>query len=392
MDGQKFRLMKMINRVLLLVIVSSHWLMSQWQQLPNAPGNARDDGISAIVDGQLFTGLGRDLGFYVQNDWWHYDIEKQQWQQLDNVPFSRRQYSMVAVHENKVVVFGGELSGELFRDVWKFNPIDKSWQQQSSLPKGIKQGVAFSTPLGLVCGMGLTDEGKSDSLFVLKDEEWTFLSVFPGGPRDALSGFAIAEHLFLGWGRAQEDSVCLDWWSYDMRFDKWRRIKSPGSIPRYWTSSASGAIGIGIAGLGMDVDEAFLNDLWVYRWPENRWRRVHLAPTALRGASVALDGDNVHLLWGVDQSFDRQNKHHVLNNTIPFESRLKVYPNPGNGTFRIAKREEMEEDYKIINASGSIIQEFTCKPSEGCAFQLTVSGLYLLINNTSGQYVKVIVI
>ncbi len=382
----------MINRAILLVIFGSQTLMGQWQQLPNAPGNARDDGVSAIVKGKLFTGLGRDYGFYVQNDWWQYDIGKQQWQQLDNVPFSRRQYSMVTVHENKVVVIGGELDGELFRDVWLFDPEEKTWVKWPSFPKGTRQGVAFSTPFGLVCGMGLTENGVSDSLYLLNDGTWQFLTVFPEGPRDALSGFAITEHLFLGWGRNLNHSACSDWWSYDMRYNRWSSMNAPGETPRYWTASASGAIGMGLVGFGMDKDDRFLDDLWVYRWPENRWRRIHIASYALRGASIALDGDHVHVLWGVDQTFDRQNKHHVLNNSIPFESRLKVYPNPGNGTFRIAKRVEIEETYQIINASGALIKEFTCQPSKGCTFHLQSSGLYILRNKLSGQYVRVIVI
>ncbi|TVQ77273.1 MAG: hypothetical protein EA358_06735 [Flavobacteriales bacterium] len=374
----------------LVLLIFCHSAFAQWTQLPNAPGIARDDGVAIAFGNDIYTGFGRDQGFYVRNDWWRYSFSDNQWYDLGNTPFERRQYTMIANDETGIVVLGGLLSGVHFRDVWKYSPDLNQWNRLADIPQPVAQGVALSTASGIVCGLGRNENGLSDKLYIYNNERWEYLTSYPGGPRDGVSGISMGNFLLIGWGRGEDQQTYNDWWLYNMTLNTWDSVASPTAPARYWASSVTCDAGGGVVGFGVDSSGNFLNDVWAYSWPENTWKEL-ASLDSLRGGSLVCHDADIHFLWGVDAAFTRRNEHWSLENIIAFDSPMFVYPNPGNGLFHIARRSQQLERYRIVNAIGVIMDEFTCSSPRNCSFELNIPGLYFVFNLSSSKVFKLIV-
>src|SRR5262245_60920502 len=54
-----------------LIVLLSHAVSAQfWQQLPDFPGTARDDGAAFSPNGQFCLGTGMEVGWALTSDWW----------------------------------------------------------------------------------------------------------------------------------------------------------------------------------------------------------------------------------------------------------------------------------------------------------------------------------
>jgi N-acetylneuraminic acid mutarotase len=380
-----------MQKIILLFLLPLS-LFSQWILLDDVPGPARDDATACFFDGSVFAGNGRDEGFFVRGDWWQYEVGHKQWNYLGDAPFSRRQYGMSTATEDGVFVLGGILSGQYFRDFWRYKPIEKQWDELPGFPSALAQGLMLAWQDKIIAGLG-RGEGVSDSLYVFDGNEWRFFTVFPGGVRHGTGHFISGNRLCVGWGKDDDDNIMNDWWMMDMQRMIWRKMESPPAVSRWWCSSSAYPGGGGVCGLGMDENEAFLNDLYMYHPIEKTWTELEGDLPVLRGANLLSDDTHLHLFWGVDGSFVRRSDHYTRSENAT-SSKVKLYPNPSKDFINIERiHNDGTDTWEILDTKGRVYAQRECTGGIPCTFSVRglASGFYIARNAEKGITIKFLI-
>ena len=105
-----------------------------WTQLPDFPGNARDDAATFTIGNRIYVGTGMDVGFQLTNDWWCFDTQTELWSPIAAMPTTSRQYGTAFTIADTGYVFGGvDVSGALDQ-LWAYYPEQDAWEQKASIP------------------------------------------------------------------------------------------------------------------------------------------------------------------------------------------------------------------------------------------------------------------
>jgi N-acetylneuraminic acid mutarotase len=112
---------------------------------------------------------------------------------------------------------------------------------------------------------------------------WTKKNNFSGLKRERMTGIAINNTGYIGFGVDTNEVVHNDWWEYDHILDVWTQKASlPASVRRNACGFAAG--GKGYVGMGVDSTEAqtgnVLNDFWQYDPGTNSWMQKANFPGA----------------------------------------------------------------------------------------------------------------
>ncbi|WDE14550.1 hypothetical protein H3N35_16360 [Thalassomonas haliotis] len=124
----------------------SHFILvnnTHWEKA--APATiARNSAASAIVDNKVFVIGGRKAGKRPENIQFSevYDPKDDKWQAIRPLPAALAGLSAVAL-KGKILVAGGEAfganghwkTGRAFNQVWSYDPLKDSWQEEMSMPQ-----------------------------------------------------------------------------------------------------------------------------------------------------------------------------------------------------------------------------------------------------------------
>ena len=132
---------------------------SQWTVLNNIPVSPRIYPVCLPVGDKLYIGLGNDMCTtptdYL-NDWWEFNTISEQWTRKADFPGEARNYQMVSVHENQIIMLGGQNEeGQPLGDFWRYNPTTNEWKELSPYPPGPRfDGVIYSIQDKIYAGLG----------------------------------------------------------------------------------------------------------------------------------------------------------------------------------------------------------------------------------------------
>ena len=145
---------------------------SKWLEKASFPGIERSFAIGFVIDGKAYVGLGHG-----ENDLWKYDPVDDSWEQMADFPLSQSFWSASFVVGEKAYVVGG-ISGsdrDGTSDVWEYNSNLNTWSQ---------------------------------------------LNDFPGAGKHTLFSFATSDKGYVGGGYLSR-TYSTDFWEYNPSSDSW---------------------------------------------------------------------------------------------------------------------------------------------------------------------------
>ncbi|MEZ6055431.1 MAG: sodium/solute symporter [Planctomycetaceae bacterium] len=117
-----------------------------------------------------------------------------QWKVLDNFPGVSRAYQMLVIqgdgYRDCLYMIGGrresEGKTEFLRDVWKYNPVDRTWTQRRDAPREMMAGTAIGFGHSHILVLGAADAVNFDRVDELRDDH-------PGFPKEAFAYHTITD-------------------------------------------------------------------------------------------------------------------------------------------------------------------------------------------------------
>jgi len=293
--------------------------VDKWKQLPNFPGDVRENAFSFSIGDLLFVGTGFNPYEY-RKDVWVYDTQNKVWNQkadfaggprVGSVSFSIGGKGYVGLgyyYENsthvyyknfyvydytndtwdQIAEFSGEgghdkgsfviddkayvLSGwgwEYF-ETWEFDPSLNNWAKKANCPAvGITKMVTF-----VINGKGYActgwSGGKNSSELWEYDPNgntWTQKASFPGLSRADAVGFTINNTGYVGCGTSYETGHYFesfnDVYAYSPETDAWKQVDVfPGLFSIGMFSSVIN--GQAYIGTGFKNGSVYSNDFWSF--------------------------------------------------------------------------------------------------------------------------------
>lgn len=184
--------------------------------------------------------------------------------------------------------------------VWaaKINNVDPNslvWKSRKDFPGGGRHHpITFANSTHGFVLSGSTYQKSYTSDFWAYEEatdSWTDLSrtkaAFPGNPRSFGYGIASTSDCgdskaYLGFGAGENGQILADWWEFNMKKQKWRKLANfPGQGRRHPAMNFLEPIGEIHIGLG-DGYSGNYNDYWSYNIENDEWRRLDDFPSSKR--------------------------------------------------------------------------------------------------------------
>ena len=123
-------------------------------------------GVGAQVQDRYYYGLGYNSTNLCQ--WWRVDLEKDNWTKCKSLPSKGRTCSAGCANDTYMYVFGGRYfagemtGGEVFADMWRYDPADDEWSRGGAMPCGKAENqIAFAIGNKVYFGLGEDEEGRT---------------------------------------------------------------------------------------------------------------------------------------------------------------------------------------------------------------------------------------
>lgn len=365
----------------------------QWEQLPDFPGTPRDDAAYFTISqgglGLTYVGTGMEVGWGLTNDWWRFDGWL--WQQVASLPATPRQYCVAAGVDGKGYVFGGiDVSGAL-NELWRYDPVEDSWEQMPSLPAEARYAAValHNGSGGLIIAYGMLASGsptRETWRFDTQNNTWEALADAPAPARHRAAYDPYHRDVFGGMDIT--GSVLDDAWSLwnDWPTPQWIAYPSmPG--PRFGARAAFGVV-IGGASSWAEIHDnvwALDNSGWT-EWPP-------FPGGARRGGAIGTYcclGGGIFFGLGLDGSMTRRQDWwtmEVFNNINEHpDDALSIRPNPATDEVHCTwPGNAPSVPYALLDAAGRIQFSglaLTNKPIDLSALE---AGTYVLRVNLGGR-------
>ena len=213
-------------------------------QLDNLPFGKRAWSFSFVINGKGYVGCGDTFGNFTgaKNDFWEFNPELNSWRQLDDFPGSPRVGAVSFTHLNKGYVCGGFDGNQSLSDVYRYDPNLELWEKLVDYPEQISFGIAEEIDGRVFIGLGgkgFTGENKKLYEYSeLIDDTWVKKADFIGQSRQAASSFVYNNRLYFGGGQTGFTQNHSDFFSYDIKNDKWQK-ESDLMLPSHVTAWSS---------------------------------------------------------------------------------------------------------------------------------------------------------
>ena len=121
-------------------------------------------GVGATCQGKTYFGLGFNIHPLTQ--WYTMRLNDDQWKKLSSLPGKGRTFSACSSTNQYIYVFGGRYfageytGGELFADIWRYDPAEDQWARSRLMPYGKAENlIAFSIDNKVYFGLGEDENG-----------------------------------------------------------------------------------------------------------------------------------------------------------------------------------------------------------------------------------------
>jgi len=263
-----------------------------WTQLPDFPGNARDDAATFTIGNRIYVGTGMDVGFQLTNDWWCFDTQTELWSPIAAMPTTSRQYGTAFTIADTGYVFGGvDVSGALDQ-LWAYYPEQDAWEQKASIPAEARYAcvavTGFYTNAIVATGMLASGSPTNEAWkYQAVTDTWEAIAPVPGSARHRAACFLDGGGMRILGGADADNEPLSDSWSYPIWFETglWYAATDLPA-PRY------GADGSGdyamVLTAGASSASAFHDETWVLNG--SVWSPVEAFPGGPRRGGVGAAG------------------------------------------------------------------------------------------------------
>ena len=192
-----------------------------WTPISPFPGANREGSVAFSIDRKGYVGLGLDPPFL--NDFYEYDALTDQWTELDTFPGGARYNAIAFAIDGYGYVGLGSTKGfdlKLFDDMWRFDPVKKSWTQLNDFPisYGVDRCEVFQFGSRVFV---LVEQEVSLYEYHVGGDTWTEVANFPGFGRTGGTAFTIGSQGYYGFGFERGTIYPNDLWKYDILEDRW---------------------------------------------------------------------------------------------------------------------------------------------------------------------------
>jgi N-acetylneuraminic acid mutarotase len=265
-----------------------------WVQRANFPFK-RDMPYSFSINDKIYFGGGRDVSGQVYGDMWEFNPQTNVWTQKQSINSGYERYGANAqVINGKAYIVGGMKQNEL-QDVWEYNPSSDSYTQKSNLPQFFSARQDYSSfVIGskIYYALGQLPYKNDFVSYDPSSDSWTSLANFPGSARSGSAGFSIGGFGYVGFGNNSSSSL-KDLYKYDPTNNTWTQLSNTftgdaRSNPFTFVLNSKAYL-IGGKDYYLNNTSFIGNQVWEYSTANNSWVRLTDMPDSLcNGNSAAL--------------------------------------------------------------------------------------------------------
>ena len=355
------------NYLLFFAILCLNIANAQWVQKQSMPDNGRYAGISMVINGKAYVGLGKSPSNVNLKDFWEYNPVSNIWTKKADYP-GGGSYSAISFSINGKGYVGLGATNSVatgFKDLWEYDPVSNSWVQKANLPGNTRYGAScFVVGDTAFIGTGSYNDANnycSDMwMYIPQTNTWSQLASFPGGKRNAATAFTIGKYGYMGAGLSGIGVFNNDFWKYNKSTNTWTAIQSMPGAPRgcmvnFVLNNRA------FVGTGMDAINNDYNDLYSYHSSTNSWDTL----LAGSGSFLARDRGIAFLINNTGYIGTGYSANGLFNdlwaisldifNGIYEDSRnenLSIYPNPSSNELLIDYTLKCKGDFELYDICG----------------------------------------
>lgn len=287
---------KIFFQGLFLFICTNLYSQNTWIQKADVGPNNRHAGVSFIINGKVYVGLGVNENGFLQ-DFWEYDSASDTWTQKAVFPgVSRHSAFAFALNGKGYVGTGFGSTGYNLQDVYEYDPTSNSWTQKINFPAA-RRGTAFFS-IGNKGYAGMGRDGVSTGNFYNDFYEydpagnsWTQKANLPGPGRGWPGVFNTATTGYVVSGDTSGNSTFVaDAWQYNPSTDTWTSISAPPE-GRY-TAAGFCVNNLCFLATGHTSSSSYRNDLLEYNTSTDLWAQRPSLPGVGRFCAIGFSLNN----------------------------------------------------------------------------------------------------
>lgn len=197
-----------------------------WQQLPDFPGNPRDDAAGFSVQDKHYCGTGRDDGFNCTRNFYRFNGTTQNWEIATPLPDGEnRQYATGFAHNGfGYILCGDNCSGNFLNSFWRFDPSNEQWSTLPALPTSGRAGCVhfvIGDSLYLIGGQNSSGILNEVWRYSINTQEWQQKNNLPIPGIWRGLAFSHENFGYISAGKATSSTWNSATWKYDPVSDQW---------------------------------------------------------------------------------------------------------------------------------------------------------------------------
>ena len=197
-----------------------------WQQLPDFPGNPRDDASGFSIDDKHYCGTGRDDGFSCTRNFYRFNGTTQNWELGTPLPDGEnRQYATGFSHNGLgYILCGDNCSGNFLSSFWRFDPSIEQWSTLPTLPTTGRAGCVhfiIGDSLYLIGGQNSSGILNEVWRYSINTQEWQQKNNLPIAGIWRGLAFSYENSGYISAGKTSASTWNAETWKYDPVFDQW---------------------------------------------------------------------------------------------------------------------------------------------------------------------------
>lgn len=273
-----------LTTLISIAILLSQSLYAQlnWDARASLPNLGRHDGVSFVLNGKIYAGLGRIYNGDHVNDFWEYDPATDIWTKKASYPGDGPFAPFYFEVNNRGYVVGGYGDNGVTNETWEYNPNTNAWTQRANYAGGVRySGAAFVIGDTAYVGAGSSSTSTSGYTntfyrYIPSTNSWSAISSFPGGNTINHSCFSINGFGFVGNTTNTAINPSNSFYKYDPSSDSWSSISSmPGNNRRLAIAVAidtQALVGCGTTS-GSPIT-TYVNDFYMYSASTDSWTQL----------------------------------------------------------------------------------------------------------------------
>jgi hypothetical protein len=197
-----------------------------WQQLPDFPGNPRDDAAGFSIQDKHYCGTGRDDGFSCTRNFYRFNATLQEWENSTPLPEGEnRQYATGFAHNGfGYILCGDNCGGNFLSSSWRFDPSNEQWSTLPALPTSGRAGCVhfiIGDSLYLIGGQNSSGILNEVWRYSINTQEWQQKNNLPIPGIWRGLAFSHDNFGYISAGKSSSSTWNSETWKYDPVLDQW---------------------------------------------------------------------------------------------------------------------------------------------------------------------------